>query len=765
MGASRIDGSFLKPVPVDFEPVVQGETDTLLWTCADLPEGVTAAQAYWMVKRTLDAADSDALLLKNFTTVAIAGVGQITDDGAVTRVAGGFMTLSAADTTALPRGRWVHGLFVKCSDGEQRQAAVGAFPVRRGVPMAVVPPVGEPAVVIPTLLTPDLIVGEKHQVRVTVMDGYGNAVLNPAVSYSSSDSAAVSVDATGVLTVNIAHGGAAPITITARVTGALGDVIGTAVVRAWKRGQLVVDGNSISDWLTPGGAALRRQDMYWEAKLQLLFPDIDVVVTATSGITTPQLTARAAATVDVLYDPLRLFNDLLMWEIVNDRDLTVPQPTARDLADHVAAYMTPRGAVGWRRIIATLQAAAGSHADHETVRLATNAFIRAEYQTYAEAIWDLGNDAVWGLYGNGSTTGIWDTTLRQDLLHPTQYGHDLLCTNFRDNCLDPFMGNGAACTAIAIDPPTLTVAAGASSRVKAIPVKAGGARLFGKLPTWTSADETKMVASARGLITGHGAGTANALATLGAISAALPVVVTAAAYASSKVKTLVEKLDGDGFVRYVAIPKFTAPVLNGAAVASIPESRGIGLPALAQATGGLQPAYDAGTGLVSSDGTKELTTGDVALFDMERDHTIYVIGALDPTTAVNGFLVGMADAALSRSEGPIKDASGKVAIGGGYNGIVTDVTASATLRVIVFRSAGATTTGAVLNEARASDRKRPNDWSGNSGLSWFAPAAGWPGFRGKGSIAGVIILSRASIPQEDAIVAALASAEFGAGLL
>jgi lysophospholipase L1-like esterase len=98
--------------------------------------------------------------------------------------------------------------------------------------------------------------------------------------------------------------------------------------------------------------------------------------------------------------------------------------TAADTYASIVAYHQARKAAGWDKTIAytiTPRSDGGTPVGFEAARQALNALIVAGWATFADALVDIGNDAVMGAAGANT-----DATLYMDGVHPTNKGHALI---------------------------------------------------------------------------------------------------------------------------------------------------------------------------------------------------------------------------------------------------------------------------------------------------------------------------------------------------
>ncbi len=154
---------------------------------------------------------------------------------------------------------------------------------------------------------------------------------------------------------------------------------------------------------------------------------MDMVNLATSAITTPALTARAAALVDPLLNTNVSANRciLIVWEITNDLSGTT-QTDAAAYAN-IKAYCQARKAAGWKVIVCTClpRTQAGINANFETYRLSVNASIvaNATSEGWADYVADIASNATLGATGASN-----NTTYFNDKIHMKSAGHAIAST-------------------------------------------------------------------------------------------------------------------------------------------------------------------------------------------------------------------------------------------------------------------------------------------------------------------------------------------------
>ena len=139
---------------------------------------------------------------------------------------------------------------------------------------------------------------------------------------------------------------------------------------------------------------------------------------AVSGSQTSDLTNRAAY-VDALYSSARAKNILYIW--VGTNDMAIGGLTATQAYNALVTYCTARRAAGWKVIVRTMIPRSGIP---DANRLSFNAGVRANWQTFADGLDDLGNDPIMGQAGVQSNTNYYSA----DQTHLTPAGYGIAAT-------------------------------------------------------------------------------------------------------------------------------------------------------------------------------------------------------------------------------------------------------------------------------------------------------------------------------------------------
>jgi lysophospholipase L1-like esterase len=124
----------------------------------------------------------------------------------------------------------------------------------------------------------------------------------------------------------------------------------------------------------------------------------------------------AAAQVDARFDNGYLSNIVVIWAGIND---IVAGESAADLHAEIQTYCAARRAVGWKVVVCTVTPAANCPDAKETVRTDLNTLLRANYETYADALADIGGDADLGDWADRLNT----TYYQADATHFTLAGN------------------------------------------------------------------------------------------------------------------------------------------------------------------------------------------------------------------------------------------------------------------------------------------------------------------------------------------------------
>lgn len=187
---------------------------------------------------------------------------------------------------------------------------------------------------------------------------------------------------------------------------------------------IVCDGNSIAigqvsdDQTTMTNGILEAAESPTES---------DFVNVASSGLTTAQLSTRAASTVDTHLNTsvIAARRICIVWEITND---LAGGSNAATAYANIKSYCQARVAAGWKVIVCTClpRSNAGLRAGFETDRQTVNGDINtnAVSEGWASAVADIGDDADIGQNGDSNDT----TYYNADKIHLNSAGHAIAKT-------------------------------------------------------------------------------------------------------------------------------------------------------------------------------------------------------------------------------------------------------------------------------------------------------------------------------------------------
>lgn len=184
---------------------------------------------------------------------------------------------------------------------------------------------------------------------------------------------------------------------------------------------IIFDGNSIVE----GGPNNTILDFTGVSAASLGLGFQDYFNYGISGQTTAQMVTAGVSRIDPQYNAaLRSsYNIVCFFEITNDLLTTQNAVTSQA---NVKAYCLARRAAGFKVVVGTCLPRTGQYAGFEADRLAVNAWIRANYTNFADALADIGNDATIGQTGQAS-----NATYYSDGTHPTTAGHAIVATYFQ----------------------------------------------------------------------------------------------------------------------------------------------------------------------------------------------------------------------------------------------------------------------------------------------------------------------------------------------
>lgn len=190
----------------------------------------------------------------------------------------------------------------------------------------------------------------------------------------------------------------------------------------------VIDGNSLAlaEYYTPSQTRAAR-DGILTAAISPRATQYDLINMAHNGWATPDLAARAANDIDLLYEASILGkNVLVFWEGTNE--MHIFGASAATVYNSIKSYCQARKAAGWKVIVGTLMPRHYSNAGTKDVfdlkRRDVNTMIRdakTNGETWLDAIADVGSDAILGL----ASSFYVDSPYSYDGLHLTVTGADI----------------------------------------------------------------------------------------------------------------------------------------------------------------------------------------------------------------------------------------------------------------------------------------------------------------------------------------------------
>ncbi len=178
---------------------------------------------------------------------------------------------------------------------------------------------------------------------------------------------------------------------------------------------IVCDGDSLTLGTQSSGA-----DKPYPAlvKFTLGTPKWTVTNLGIAGQSLVTCNSNASANVDSLYSASNAANICLLWAGTNDIKLN--SRTAAQVYADTITYGQARQAVGWKVVVLTTLPRQND-ATFETTRQTLNASIRANWATFADALADVGGDAVLGPNAAASTNGLY---YHSDQIHCIDTGYE-----------------------------------------------------------------------------------------------------------------------------------------------------------------------------------------------------------------------------------------------------------------------------------------------------------------------------------------------------
>lgn len=176
---------------------------------------------------------------------------------------------------------------------------------------------------------------------------------------------------------------------------------------------VVADGDSMISGTHGGGTSVT-------AKIKAILRGSDVTGVGVSGQKLWEMSADAAAEVDPLLDPMMDQNVCIVWGGTNDLQADA---TAAQVITRMETYCTNRQAAGWQVVLLTIlpRSQEATPGTFEAARQTVNSSIRANWATYADALYDVAANTTIGDAGDET-----NTTYYVDLVHLTDYGRHIV---------------------------------------------------------------------------------------------------------------------------------------------------------------------------------------------------------------------------------------------------------------------------------------------------------------------------------------------------
>jgi|GEM_PF-4550659 len=185
--------------------------------------------------------------------------------------------------------------------------------------------------------------------------------------------------------------------------------------------QIFFDGNS----LTAGTGASDSAHYYPSQTLALLggASVYDITNIAAGGQTTAQRATADTTSLDPKYGSFRSNNIAVLWEVTND--LVINQDAANAYAQYVA-WCQGRRTAGFKVVAMTVlpRTQSGLYAGFETDRQTINTLIRANWQTFSDALADVAGDSNIGDAGDQLNT----TYYNADSIHMNDAGYAIIAS-------------------------------------------------------------------------------------------------------------------------------------------------------------------------------------------------------------------------------------------------------------------------------------------------------------------------------------------------
>ena len=137
------------------------------------------------------------------------------------------------------------------------------------------------------------------------------------------------------------------------------------------------------------------------------------------------MATNAATHIDGLYDATKDYNICVMFGGTNSIASTVGNETGATAYATLVSYCQARRAVGWKVVVVTMLPRTGNGGSgglFEVDRTAFNSLVRANWQTFADGLADVGADPVMGNSSTLTNTSYYGS----DQIHPTVTGAQIV---------------------------------------------------------------------------------------------------------------------------------------------------------------------------------------------------------------------------------------------------------------------------------------------------------------------------------------------------
>jgi len=196
----------------------------------------------------------------------------------------------------------------------------------------------------------------------------------------------------------------------------MNDTIFTPLTSFDSSGQVICEGDSLTVGI--GAPENLSYPMQMESLLHITRPKFKIVNVGMSGTTTMDMLERASSNVDSLFNPALATNIAIFNGGINDVRLLDDDPVT--IVGRIQKWCLDRRAIGFKVVVMTLTPSSFSEEilDVNAMRKAVNLLIRENHTSYADAIADVGEDAIVGQDGE-EANGIY----YPDRLHMTAAGY------------------------------------------------------------------------------------------------------------------------------------------------------------------------------------------------------------------------------------------------------------------------------------------------------------------------------------------------------